>query len=222
MSFFSCCGSSKIPGPICGNPLNGLCEKVCIETNRVFDAAIIQKQLNDQVVTLSNLEPENPTFPLTFVSGESANDEVVLDDVQIIRMTDRPNFARVAGNAIIPVVIKYTDANGVEGQGFSTVSVPFDIVLFVPQDAMIGVKVTGSARVIFPIGTYQSGTTFILEGCVNLIIRIIVPTQLLMPTYGYCLIPKATEFSENICQGFFDQPLYPIGTTATTSSGTTN
>ena len=44
MSFFSNFQSDRSPGQINGNPLNGLCEKVCIQANKVFDACIKQTQ----------------------------------------------------------------------------------------------------------------------------------------------------------------------------------
>ena len=36
MSFFTSNRSDFCPGPIVGNPLNGLCERVCIETKKVY------------------------------------------------------------------------------------------------------------------------------------------------------------------------------------------
>ena len=42
MSFFSNFQSDKCPGAISGNPLNGLCEKVCIQAQKIFDACIKQ------------------------------------------------------------------------------------------------------------------------------------------------------------------------------------
>ena len=71
MSFFCNFQSDKCPGPINGNPLNGLCEKVCIEAKKVFDACIEQRQLTDIVLNIANLTPANPTYPLTFVSARS-------------------------------------------------------------------------------------------------------------------------------------------------------
>ena len=44
MSFFSNFQTDKCPGPINGNPINGLNEKVCVQAQRVFDACIKQGQ----------------------------------------------------------------------------------------------------------------------------------------------------------------------------------
>ena len=72
MSFFSGNRQGCNPGPISGSPLNGLCEKACIQTRKVFDACMQQTQLNDVILNITNLTPANPTYPLTFVSGESS------------------------------------------------------------------------------------------------------------------------------------------------------
>ena len=51
MSFFSNFQSDKCPGTIAGNPLSGLTEKVCIQAEKVFDAAIKQNQLENYTIT---------------------------------------------------------------------------------------------------------------------------------------------------------------------------
>ena len=38
MSFFSNFSADRCPCQISGNPLNGLCEKVCVQVKKVFDA----------------------------------------------------------------------------------------------------------------------------------------------------------------------------------------
>ena len=71
MSFFSNFQSDKCPGAISGNPLNGLCEKVCIQAQKIFDACIKQIQLENYTLTLTDLTPADPTYPLTFISAKS-------------------------------------------------------------------------------------------------------------------------------------------------------
>ena len=211
MSFFSCSDNSNVPGPINGSALNGLCERACVLVHRVFDSGIIQREAVNQTVEITGVMPENPALPLNFVSAQNVGSDATIQNLIVTRLGDRPNFARISGDAIIPIVVNYTDANGFAGSGFSTVSVPFDIILFVPQDALVPYEIQASAGAVFPIGEYVSGLTFNLVGCVNLIIRVVVRAQILVPTYGYCLIPTATQFNEDICRGFFDRPLYPSG-----------
>ncbi|MGN1078034.1 MAG: hypothetical protein ACI4ST_05920, partial [Candidatus Gallimonas sp.] len=73
MSFFSNFSSDHCPGTISGNPLNGLCEKVCIQAEKIFDAGIIQTRLENYGVCPECFTPENPTYPLTFISARSVS-----------------------------------------------------------------------------------------------------------------------------------------------------
>ena len=68
MSFFSNFHSDKCPGTISGNPLNGMCEKVCIQAQKIFDACIKQIQIENYTLTLTDNVPGDPTYPLNFHS----------------------------------------------------------------------------------------------------------------------------------------------------------
>ena len=97
MSFFSNNRENRGPGPIVGNPLNGMCEKVCILTNKVFDSCLNQFQAQGVNVTIdpNTYNPENPTFPLTFVGCQSTGEQATTSNLTITRFDDRPNFASV-------------------------------------------------------------------------------------------------------------------------------
>ena len=207
MSFFSSDFGSHVPGCINGNPCEGLCERVCIETFKVFDSALIQRHL-DEVVTIENLSIV-PTEPLTFVLGESVGGTAIIQNVNIIRFGDRPNFARVTGDAVVPIKVSFVDANNVSGFGFSSITVPFDVIMHVPQNALVATEVTGSANLISNIGEFVGNNTFNLSICLNLILRVGCKAEMLVPSYGYCSIPKAIEYDNNVCAGFFNLPLYP-------------
>ena len=210
MSFFSGVRTDYIPGPILNNPLHGLCEKVCIQVKKVFDACLRQEHVENQELTIQSFEPANPTFPLTFVSGQSSvTDRAFLTNLVVTRFNDRPNFARVSGTANIPVDIVYTDANNVQGVASAVLSLPVDVVLFMPQPSIIPNEVELVASAMLASANFTSETTVVVEGCVLLIIKVIAETELLVPSYGYCHIPPCQEFSQNVCDGFFDMPLFP-------------
>ena len=209
MSFFSGIRTEQIPGPINGNPTRGLCEKVCIQVKKVFDACLKQQHITDTQIQLTNFTPANPTQPLTFVSGQSSTTiDPTLTDVTITRFQDRPNFAHISAIANIPVEIVYTDANNVQGVATGVISLPQDVVLFLPQASIVPYKVEVVASAIIAQGTFD-GNIITVEGCVMLIIKIVAETELLVPSYGYCHIPQCQEFSTNVCQGFFEMPLFP-------------
>ena len=123
MSFFSNFQSDKCPGTISGNPLNGMCEKVCIQAQKIFDACIKQVQIENYTMRVSEFTPANPTYPLTFISARSTSAGATLTDVSVERLADKQGCARVQATVNIPVEVAYTDANGVEGVATGTISV---------------------------------------------------------------------------------------------------
>ena len=63
MSFYSYknANSESSPGAVCGNILNGLNKKVCIQVKNVYDACLQQQQLDKQQVVISNIVPVLPS-----------------------------------------------------------------------------------------------------------------------------------------------------------------
>ncbi len=212
MSFFSGIRTEQIPGPINGNPLRGLCEKVCVQVKKVFDACLKQQQITDTQIELTGFTPANPAFPLTFVSGQSSiTERATLSSVTITRFPERQNFAHISAIANIPIEVVYTDANGVQGVATGVISLPQDVVLFLPAASIVPYAVEVVASAIIAQGTFDGGIITV-SGCVMLIMKIVAETELLLPSYGYCHIPQCQEFSTNVCQGFFEMPLFPSTT----------
>ena len=85
MSFFSNFSSDHCPGTISGNPLNGLCEKVCIQAEKIFDAGIVQTRLENYTAVPVNFTPADPTYPLTFVSARSTSSIGTVSNVNVER-----------------------------------------------------------------------------------------------------------------------------------------
>ena len=209
MSFFSGNRQGCNPGPITGNPLQGLCEKACIQTTKVFDACMKQIQVENTPIVLDSLTPANPVLPLTFVSCSTQTNNVTIEGLVVDRFDDKPCFARISGNVTIPIVVNYTDAEGTAGSGVGNVTIPVDVVLYVPQPSVIPYEVTAFANAICAGGRFVEGSTFGIDLCITIIIRVVVNAELLIPTYGYCQIPPCQDFTQDICSGFFDLPLYP-------------
>ncbi len=209
MSFFSGIRTEQMPGPINGNPLRGLCEKVCLQVKKVFDACLKQQHITNYPVTLSEFTPADPAYPLTFVSGQSSlTEKPTITNLVVTRFEDRPNFAHISLDANIPVDIVYTDANGVQGVASGVITLPQDVVLFLPQASIIPYSVELVASAVIASATIENGVATV-EGCVMLIIKIVAETELLVPSYGYCQIPQCQEYSTDVCQGFFEMPLFP-------------
>lgn len=209
MSFYSNFQSDKCPGPITGNPLSGLCEKVCIQAEKIFDACIKQLQLENYTLTLTDLTPENPTYPLTFVSARTTSSEATVTNLNVDRQADR-RCARVQANVGIPVEVLYVDASGVEGRATSVINVTEDVLLSVPAPSVMPFTVRAAVSAVSPEGTFNaSNNTFTVNACCTVILKIAMQVELLVPAYGYSVIPPAQDYSQEVCSGFFELPLYP-------------
>lgn len=210
MSFYSNFQSSQCPGAITGNALNGLCEKVCIQAQKIFDAGIKQIQIDNYTLTLTDLVPANPTYPLTFVSARSTSSSGEITSLTVDRLADKPGCARVQAVVSIPVEVAYTDASGVEGVAMSVISVAQDVLLSVPAPSIMPYKITAEASAVCAEGIFNSNSqTFTVSACITIILKVSIEVQILIPSYGYCAIPPAQDFSKEVCTGFFELPLYP-------------
>ncbi len=198
----------RCPGNINGNPMNGLCEKVCIQTVKIFDACMLQTSI-DATVALTSLAPANPTLPLNFTSGSSTSQTGTITALTITPITDRQGLSRVTATISIPVQIAYTDADGKAGTGIGSISLNQDVVMCVPTGSVITPNIAATVNVASPRGVYVSDNTFSITCCVTVILSVQAPVNLLIPSYGYCKIPPCTEFSQDACQGVFDLPIFP-------------
>lgn len=210
MSFFSNFSSDHCPGTISGNPLNGLCEKVCIQAEKIFDAGIIQTRLENYSAAVQSFVPAEPTYPLTFVSARSVGSATV-SNVNVERQAEGCS-SRVQATVTVPIEIVYTDANGVEGVATSSVVLNEDVLMYVPPMSVMPFTVTSVASCVSPEGSFdQTIGAFTLSACITCILKVAMQVELLVPSYGYCAIPPAQEYSQEVCTGFFELPLYPQG-----------
>lgn len=209
MSFFCNFQSDKCPGQITGNPLNGLCEKVCLQVKKVFDACMQQNQLTDIVLNITNLTPANPTYPLTFISAKSTVSQGTISNLLIDPLNERPNCARVKADITIPVSVAYVDANNVEGVATATISISKDVILNIPSASIMPYNVEAVVSLVSTQGTYSDLNQFIIDACVSIIIKIVMEVELLVPSYGYAAIPPCQEYTQEVCAGFFELPMYP-------------
>lgn len=210
MSFFSSNRQdNRCPGPITGNPLSGLCERVCIQTNKVFDSCRKQISETDLSITLTNITPSGLVEPYTFVSAVT-NGNAYFTNLVIDRFPDRPNFARVTGTVNVPLLVTFTDANGTEGTGTTILTFDQDVILFVPQPSVVPFNIDVFAGLAIADGIYSGNNTFVVDACIQIILRVVVNTNILVPSYGYCPIPPCQNYSStDVCPGYFDLPIYP-------------
>lgn len=210
MSFYTDSRPGIFPGQT-NNVTNGLCERICIQVTKVFDACMNQTEIENYNLTLTNFNPANPTTPLSFVSGDSIGGTATVSGLVITRFEDRPNFARVQANINIPVTVTYTDATNQPGTATGTITIPQDVVLYVPQPSLTPIDVIAFGSAVISSGTYNPTTGgFTITACVTTILKVVAVVDVLVPSYGYCPIPPCTPFTGNdVCPGVFDLPLYP-------------
>ena len=209
MSFFCNFQSDRCPGQISGNPLNGLCEKVCIQAKKVFDACMQQSQLTNEVLNIANLTPANPTYPLTFISAKSLNSQGVISNLLIEPLPERAGSARVKADITIPVSVAYVDANGVEGAATSSITITKDVILNIPSASIMPYMVEAVVSLVSTQGNYTGENQFTIDACVSIILKIVMEVELLIPSYGYAAIPPCQEYTQEVCAGFFELPMYP-------------
>lgn len=217
MSFYINNSNPNKPGAICGNAMNGICEKILIETTKVFDACVCSTTETGVVLAVSDFSPENPVLPLTFVSAENTPGESsTVSDLVIDRLETCPNYANVSFTITIPVTVTYRDANGVLGSALTTVTVNKSVILFVPQPSLSPVDIVGIGVVSSRIGTFTSPNVFTVTACIQIIIKVTSVVDVLVPSYGYPILPPCQSApTQNACPGLQDLPIYPTASAIT-------
>ncbi|MBQ7880639.1 MAG: hypothetical protein IJ358_02195, partial [Clostridia bacterium] len=153
----------------------------------------------------------------------STNAPAQISNLVITRFDDRPNFARVEADINIPVIVTYTDANGVTGTATATVTIHQDVILYVPQPSIVPVNVEAFANVVSTIGTFIGDNTFSVTLCVTLILKVVADVDVIIPSYGYTPIPPCTPFtSDEVCPGAFEMPLFPTAVAPQSSNPNNN
>ena len=219
MSFYTDSRPGIFPGQT-NNVMNGLCERICIQATKVFDACMLQSQIENYSLTLTNFTPANPVAPLTFVSGSSVAGTATVSNLVITRFDDRPNFARVQANVNIPVTVTYTDANGTPGTATGTITINQDVVMYVPQPSLTPIDVVAFGSAVIATATYNAETGgFTISACVTVILKVVAVVDVLVPSYGYCPIPPCTPYTgDDVCPGVFDLPLFPTAVSPQSSN----
>lgn len=209
MSFYLNNTSNCRPCPLKNSGAGSICEKVLIETTKIFDECLSQTQEVGLPLTVTSFTPEDPTLPLTFISAQTTGTGVVVSDVVIDRIADRPNFANVTATVTIPTTVTYRDANGVIGTGTSSVTVTKTAVLFVPQPSLTPIEVRASAALISTSGTFSGDDLFTINACLYVILKIVGVVDILIPSYGYPQIPACQEITSP-CPGLGNISFFPV------------
>lgn len=214
MSFYSYKneGNPRCPGRIGFEGLKKILEKVCIQVNKVYDSCLQQETLSDVRIVLTEIKGRtNFVPPLNFISCRSTTTKGKLIGTRIDRLPDRPNFARVRTKVEIPIEVTFEDCEGRQGHGLATITVPKDVVLYVPDESVIPFQLESIVNAVCVAGRFIPGETFRfdVDVCITIILKIVAKVELLVPAFGFCEIPPCEEFAESVCDEIFSLPLFP-------------
>jgi len=150
-----------------------------------------------------------PVPPIIFESCRSSTTEAEIRNLSVERLCDRPCFARIRATIDVPIDILFTDCRGVEYVGKGVVSVERDVLLSIPDESIVPYCLNAMASAICVSGCYIGNNQFKMTICVTIILKVLADVEILVPSYGFCAIPPAEEFSDSVCEEFFSLPLYP-------------
>ena len=190
-------------GPINGNPLCGLNERVCLNVRKIFDGCITRYQ--DRRFSLTFMEPLQGVAPFTYV-GTRGSGGSQISNLIITPLDDNRN--RIQMNVTTPVTVTYTDSTGATFTAVSSITIPRDVILDLPEDSLAPYSIEVSTGIASSLGEFENGMV-VIRACVVQIIRVIVNVDILVPSYGYCEYPPCEEYSDEVCQGLFNLPIFP-------------
>ena len=185
------------------NSRTNFCDKVVVNTVRVFDACM--QQFSEENATLT-VEFATGTPPYTFISGQNTATTI---SNQVITPIEHSPCSRVQLSLTIPMVINAIDSTGLEVVGTATVVASKDVILRLPSDALTPAVVDAVSTVVVLDGVFTNETTLICTLCYTIVVKIIANVDLVLPTAGYPLIPECEDYSEDVCASVFNQSLYP-------------
>ena len=192
-------------GRITGDPARGLCERICIEVDRVFDGCRETVNNRDYVFALNGI-PAQATPPFTFVEATNYG-ETTTENVSVTQVAN--GRSRIECDIVIPILVTFSDAQNVSYTATSTLRLHRDFVLRVPERSIVPYSLRIFAAFLSRIGNFISDTAVSVAGCYTLVIKIIVPTDILVPTYGTCVYPACIECGGSTCNAFLSLPLFP-------------
>jgi len=170
-----------------------------------------QETAENTKLHLSEFSHANPAPPYKFTSATSSHVEARVSNLAITRIPERPEFARVKCCVTIPMRVMFEDCNGQKCTAESHITIKEDVIMFVPKHSIFPFEVRAVASVNCPVGKISGEKVCTATACYTIITKVTATTDLLIPTYGFCQVPKAVDFETHECEDFFDLPLYPSG-----------
>ena len=198
--------STVYAGRIVGSPLNGLCERVCIEVPKVFDGCVTR--VNGQTFTLDVHHISADAQPPFRFVGASACGEATFAIGSITPCRDGSSC--IAGTVNIPVLVTFCDANNTLFSGTAQLSVRSEFNLRLPRETLVPYQIRTAANLSSNNGNFLTDDKVIVNGCYIIVTKVIVNVDLLVPSYGYCAYPQCVSCGDDPCNRLMDLPLFPL------------
>ena len=198
----ACCSIRNCNSPTVCCTNGNVCDKICIETKKVFDACIQQRSISTTLTVDFGEET-----PINVVSVTSAGESTV-SGLSVTPIPGSPN-SRVTFLLTVPVTVVATNAVGTLISGSASMSFEQDLILRVPQEGVIPPTVEGTAVVNGLQNTVAQGNVVTTNACVTLITKVTAEVLLVVPSYGYLVLAPAQEYTQEACGSVFNSPVFP-------------
>lgn len=193
----------KAVGRICGNPLNGLCERMCIRADCIIDGCQSRRNGETAVLTLTDFTG-GVAPPYTFLRACAGRTTAFT-----VQETCNAgcNCCRVRGIMQIPVTVQYRDANGTCGCAHGTFDVSRDFTLRTPSPAVADYRFEGEATVVCTTGTFLTDNAVSVTYCIVETYKTVIRADILVPTYGFAVYPACEKCDD--CSALLNSALFP-------------
>jgi hypothetical protein len=199
--------NQNVPGVVRGNPLQGLCEKVSINVDKVFSSCLCRETKTGYDVEMITPMPQGMHPPYKFLTGSGTVTSI--ENLIVTDLADEKCLSRVQCDVVITVDVTYVDSMGKKGVGTVKVVVPKDVIMKVPQPSLLPYEIKAKATCTFTDADFVSQKDLKVTACITIILEVVINVQLLVPSYGYTHIPPCQKYTEEVCVGVYELPIYP-------------
>ncbi len=190
----------KAAGRIVGNPLYGLCDRMCIEVRQVFDGCTRRADNQNAVAQFIGFTAGEP-YEFVSVTGGTAS-------ISDLTVTSGSNCSQMDFTLNVPLTLRYRNIDGVSGTATGVLRLNRSVTLRVPTGGLLPYSVEPTVVLFCNIGSFLNADTVSFTYCIVEIVKVIVPADILVPTYGYAVYPDCTECG-NGCPGILASSLFP-------------
>jgi len=142
------------------------------------------------------------------VTSVNSSGDAIISDLSIVPLAGT-TCSRVSLTLTVPITVVATNSAGSQITGTSSMTFAQDIVLKVPTDGVIAPRVESTVVIVGLQNSFVSGNEVATNACVTIITKVVADVILVVPTYGYPILPPCQEYTQDVCSGVFNAPVFP-------------